>query len=187
MKKRHILIIILVTILLIPVLKPYLRYKVVCWRVSSALDFPKKGYLTEHSEIFTKVTIEVEPNKDTFAKPQQLNLNTTVEITNNGNSDLQFMIAAAKLCPEVADFTDTGQLYIVMNTPVDLPSQNSEMSNKTVFDIETCLKSLTNSELKALNKLLQEPVLIKIVHNSGVELLEVKPEVVTSSMQMSSR
>lgn len=139
-------------------------------RIQQALDFPATGYVREHPALDTAVTIRVASAEDA------LSLDVQVTIDYEGDKPLQNVIGAAKLDDAVSRFCQQGRFSVQMYEPVTVGCGSRRPLKSFGFSRQMPLCSLTEAEKDQLAEALTEPVRIKLVHDRGVELLLVQPQ-----------
>lgn len=161
-------LLILVAVLVLP---RYIRILKIDRRIQNALSFPADGYSEDHDSLVLKAMARVYRDSDSSW------LVVNVDVTNTGQRTFRNVIAAAKTDHlEKYCLHGTGAFRVRMLEPVTLAS-GREPPAGLGFAWTTPLRALDQDEFEQLVSMLGEPLLIKLVHDEGTELLLVKPDV----------
>ena len=143
-------------------------------RIQNALSFPAEGYSKEHDSLVLEAVVRV--YNDT-GNSERLSLLVEVILINAGESTFKDVIAAAKTDHlEKYCYHGIGAFRVRMLEPVTLESGKDPPASLS-FSWSTPLRALDQEELDQLASELAEPLLIKVIHNDGTELMLVKPDV----------
>lgn len=167
-----IVVLALAIVLLAIPLPSYLRTLTVNRRMNEALSFPEAGYTSQHPTLTAEATMYIIPDEH-----YTLRLIVDIVIRNVGSKTLEDVMAAAKLHPKVGEYCAQGWITVQTYEPVRLQHGLTPPSG-VGFSRSTPLRMVNDAEKEELKAILGEPVLIKLVHDDGIELLSVKPTLI---------
>ncbi len=140
-------------------------------RIQDALSFPSEGYSEDHASLVLKAMAKAFYDSDNPIPTLVVN----VVVTNTGQRTIKDIIAAAKTDHlKKYCFYGTGSLRVWMLGLTLEPGREPPAS--LGFARTTPLRTLEQGEFEQLVSMLGEPLLVKLVHDQGTELLLVKPD-----------